>query len=173
MILSDAVKIIRGEGKVAVINRKDLAFFASHKWWLDPKRGIMRHRKAGEMGPKTIYYHREITGFEHGIEVDHINRNPLDNRRENLRPATRKQNIRNTSVRSDNISGYKGVSWVSARGEWLARIVHDGGIISRGPFKCRHEAAKVYNELAMKYHGEFAFINEIKELPCMLSKPVP
>lgn len=158
------LKIIRGEDKTLIIDRADFTHYAKYRWWLDSKRGVMRHRGAKENHEsKTIYFHREIMNADKSIEIDHINRNPLDNRRENLRVATRSTNCRNQGVRTDNVSGYKGVSWKASRNRWLARINFDGKIVTKAGFKCKHEAARAYNELAKKYHGEFAFINEIKE----------
>lgn len=60
-----------------------------------------------------------------GKEVDHINRNPLDNRRSNLRIATHAQNSYNKFAEKVSASGFKGVYWVKDKNMWCARITHD------------------------------------------------
>jgi HNH endonuclease/AP2 domain len=88
--------------------------------------------------------------------IDHINRNPLDNRVENLRPATRAENLWNTGIRATNRSGHKGVSWEAARGKWRARIRVGGKQQSLGLFIALDDARKAYADAASAYHGGFA-----------------
>ncbi|HUU32021.1 MAG TPA: HNH endonuclease [Phycisphaerae bacterium] len=79
---------------------KDYESLNRHKWYVMRARvghwcaGRDRSR-ADHSGPKTIYMHREILGAPKHLWVDHINGNPLDNRRENLRLATPTLNSRN------------------------------------------------------------------------------
>ena len=105
-----------------------------------------------------------------GCFCDHINHNGLDNRKANLRVATRKQNVwhrRKFSGRTyDGLkrpsrSKYKGVDFVSANGGkcWRVRIRVNGKRIYLGSFKDEIEAAKVYDIAAKKYYGEFAALN--------------
>lgn len=70
--------------------------------------------------PKTIKMHRLITHAGDGEEVDHINRNGLDNRRSNLRIATPTQQRLNTRMFRHNTSGIRGVSFHKATGKWQA-----------------------------------------------------
>src|SRR5690606_17080128 len=102
---------------------------------------------------KLIPMHRQI--LETHDEVDHINRNPLDNRKANLRPATSQQNKGNQRKRSTNTSGYKGVTWVKRRGNWMVRV----GKRFVGYFDCPVEAAKAYDVAAEEYFGEYAATN--------------
>lgn len=97
-------------------------------------------------------------------EVDHINRNPLDNRRCNLRLATKIQNNRNQSRRKDNKSGYKGVSWYKRYGKWVVKIMNQGVIEHLGYFDDLVDAARAYDKRAKIVYGEFAVLNFKEEV---------
>ena len=104
--------------------------------------------------------HRLLMGFPVEIHVDHINGDKLDNRRVNLRLCTRSENAKNSKKPIVNSSGYKGVFKVSPN-RWQAKIKSNGIQINLGSFSNKIDAAKAYNVGAIKYHGEFARINEI------------
>lgn len=87
--------------------------------------------------------------------VDHINGDPLDNRRSNLRLATASQNLHNIGRSSANTSGYKGVSWDRRRKKWRARIKKDGKEKHLGLFDTPEEAFEAYCKAGPEYHGEF------------------
>ncbi|MEG7750695.1 HNH endonuclease, partial [Listeria monocytogenes] len=76
-----------------------------------------RTDRSGEK-PRAVYLHRQIMGEPSGFEVDHIDGNGLDNRRANLRVASKTQNVRNQRIRQDNTSSFKGVSWSKRRQKW-------------------------------------------------------
>lgn len=86
-------------------------------------------------------------------EIDHINGDRSDNRIENLREATSADNKRNTKVRRDNSSGYKGVS--RYKHKFRARIRVDGRLINLGDFDTAEDAYGAYVLAAHKYHGAF------------------
>ena len=88
--------------------------------------------------------------------IDHINRDRTDNRWSNLREATYAENNRNTSIRSDNTSGYKGVSWHKFKSKWRAEIKVDSISKHLGYFSTKEEAYAAYIQAAKLYHGEFA-----------------
>lgn len=88
--------------------------------------------------------------------IDHINRNPADDRISNLRLATRAQNQQNLSVRKDNTSGEKGVMWCRARSQWAVMVGANGRRISGGYHKDFDEAVAVARGLRLKHHGEFS-----------------
>lgn len=105
---------------------------------------------------KTENLHKVIqlrVGFE-GF-CDHINGNKLDNRRENLRPATKAQNAYNQSKNKSNNSGFKGVHWEELRGKWRARIKIEGRNKHLGYFDTKEEAAAAYKAVATLLHGEY------------------
>jgi hypothetical protein len=105
--------------------------------------------------------HRTILGAPQGHMVDHINRDGLDNRRINLRAATRAQNacnaIKRHSIRST--SQFKGVHWDKARSRWAAQIKKLGKVTNIGRFISEEDAARAYDTAAKKVYGEFARLN--------------
>lgn len=107
----------------------------------------------------NIRLHRFIMNAPKGLVVDHINGDRLDNRKENLRLCSIKENIRNSKKHKDNTSGYRGVSTIGRL--WRAYIVVDRKQISLGCYKTREEAALAYNRGATLYHGEYAHLNVI------------
>lgn len=91
-----------------------------------------------------------------GEMVDHKNGNTLDNRRSNLRIATRHENLQNQRRHADNKSGFKGVTYRADENKWEAAIKAGGVNIYLGQFTSPEEAHKAYNEAAEKFFGEFA-----------------
>lgn len=79
-------------------------------------------RKPRFMNGKTIFMHRIINNTPEGMFTDHINRNKLDNRKENLRTVTEKQNKYNRPVQKNNSSGYAGVHFDKNKKKWCASI---------------------------------------------------
>lgn len=106
---------------------------------------------------KTYSAHRLAWYFYYGelplYNIDHINENPSDNRILNLRLDTSRENEQNIStLRIDNTSGYKGVSWNKLEGKWKASIYAQGKQLSLGSFKSPEEASKAYLIAKRKYH---------------------
>ena len=108
-----------------------------------------------------VVYERELgRKLEPGEQVDHIDRNTVDNRIENLRLATNAQNCANVGKRKGTYSSeYKGVCWHKRDKKWRAQIMVDGKQIHLGYFIDEMDAASAYDEAAMKYHGDFARLN--------------
>lgn len=105
-----------------------------------------------------------------GFLVDHINGDKLDNRRSNLRLATRKDNEANkrkrrTQAGGDPSSKYKGVSKISDGRKkcWRATITYEKRQIKLGTYYSEEDAARAYNKAALEYYSEFAHLNEIEE----------
>lgn len=88
--------------------------------------------------------------------VDHKDRNRGNNKWSNLRAATASQNAANRTIRSDNTSGYKGVTFKKQTGRWLARAFIGGKQIHLGYFDTAEEAAAVSMAKSIELHGEFA-----------------
>ena len=95
--------------------------------------------------------------------TDHINGNPLDNRKNNLRICSVNQNARNSKRPINNTSGFKGVTWHIHVKKWKATIGVNSQNIHLGYFDNKIEAARAYNQAAKKYHGEFARFNRIAQ----------
>ncbi len=108
--------------------------------------------------------HRQILGAEKGQQVDHINRNRLDNRRSNLRMCTPSENAKNAGKRRDGLtSNYKGVFFIARNGKYSAAIQVDRKRVSLGYYAVEEDAAYYYNEKAKELHGEFAFLNDLPD----------
>lgn len=111
---------------------------------------------------KTYLHHLVMGKPEEGFEVDHINGNPLDNRKENLRFCTRMQNSHNTRNKAGR---HKGVHYnkknenLSTKKVWTAQITKDYRIHHIGSFTSENEAALAYNEKAKELYGEYARLN--------------
>lgn len=106
------------------------------------------------------FYHRMVFLWHYGFLpkiLDHKNRNPVDNRIENLRAASNSQNVTNRSLPAKNKSGYRGVSLkLGNRNKiWLATA--DNTFI--GYFKNKKDAARAYDKMAKQIFGEFAVLN--------------
>lgn len=119
----------------------------------------------GKCGGKRVAMHRSIMGVTNRyVHVDHINGNPADNRRENLRLCTRSQNMQNRAVHRDMKSGFKGVYKQSHYEGWQARIQANGKSKQIGTFSSPEAAARAYDAAALKAHGEFAKTNAMMGL---------
>ena len=109
---------------------------------------------------KTTYMHQKILEVPQGLVVDHINHDGMDNRRANLRAATRAQNIRNRKkFAKSSGSKYKGIYFRKNTRKWEVLITFERKKIFLGCFRSEIDAAKAYDRAAMKYHGEFASLN--------------
>jgi hypothetical protein len=102
-----------------------------------------------------VLMHRYLMG-EPAEDVDHWNRDSLDNRRENLRLATASQNIANGLSRGGS-SKFKGVSW--SRDGWNASLRKNYKTIHLGRFDTEESAARAHDTAARQLHGEFARVN--------------
>lgn len=97
------------------------------------------------------------------IQVDHIDRNPLNDNIENLRAATWAQNQQNKRSAKNSTSKYKGVHCRNniTANRWVATIYINGKNKILGNFSNEHDAATMYNAAALIHHGEFANLNII------------
>jgi len=111
--------------------------------------------------------HRLIVNPPADLDVDHIDRNRLNNRKENLRLATKSEQAANKTLTVLNTSGFKGVSFHNKSGKWRASISVKFGTKSQhlhlGLFQNPIEAAAAYDRAALKHQGEFANLNFPKE----------
>jgi len=143
--------------------RQAVAVDECDAWLLDAHRWQAVYCKPGQcyyvmasMGGKTIYLHRMIMDPPPGMTVDHINGDPLDNRRCNLRLATRSQNQMNRRTQSNNTSGFKGVSLFKRTGKYRAYIMVAGKETHLGYFATAEEASAAYQAALAMHHGDFA-----------------
>lgn len=140
---------------IILFDLEDYDLIKNYYWRIQTKKN--NYKTAVTTLNTPIKMHRLILGLTNpDIKVDHINRNPLDNRKSNLRICTSQENNCNTPPRH---SGYKGVQKDYNR--WVARITKDGKQITIGRFDTSEEAALAYNEKAKELFGEFAYLNNI------------
>ncbi len=146
------------QGKVAIVDDEDYDYLMQWKWHYD--RGYAR-RKYRIDGNKTkgIFLHRVINKTPKSLFTDHINGNKLDNRKENLRNCTNKQNQRNSRKQLNTSSKYKGVCFDRQTNLWKATIRTGKGNKHIGRYANALEAALAYDGMAAILFGEFAKLN--------------
>lgn len=145
-----------GKGKFALVDNDVFEWASKDKWYL--------HKKGNNFYPsrwKNLDLHRLISDAQTRDIVDHINRNTLDCRRANLRLTDAKGNTRNVGIRKDNTSNYKGVNYWITKKKWMARIQVNNKRIFLGYFKTAKMAARAYNLASVKYHQDFAYLNNL------------
>ena len=141
----------RNAGLVALVDDEDYEWLSKWNW-----TAVSTHRKNGGYAVRVengrmILMHRQILEAPDGAEIDHINGRGLDNRRNNLRFATRQQGLANRAVFKSNKSGFKGVHYDEKIGKWK--------MVFSAHFDSAEEAARVYDQLARLIFGEFAKTN--------------
>lgn len=158
-MIHHAHEIELSKGKIALVSAEDYDRLNKVKWYaLNYGNGTFAAARGG--GGGLTIMHREILGdIPEGFEVDHINGDSLDNRRENLRICTHSQNRKNNKKYKTNTSGFMGVYWRSNRRKWVAMIYVDGKRRYLGHYDAPEEAAVAYDEAAIRLHGEFATLN--------------
>lgn len=130
-----------------IMDIDDIELISTYRWHLDSK-GYVRNSFNHSM-------HRMLIDAPNGMDIDHINRNPLDNRKANLRICTRSQNSINKTVTKANTSGCKGVNWQKNLKKWESRIWINGETIRLGYFRNIEEAIAARKAAETQYYGEF------------------
>lgn len=151
-----------------LVDDEDYSYLSKHNWFLskDKKTFYAAAWLKDENGNFVkIKMHQMIMGdYDRKLFIiDHISRDPLDNRRFNLRFVTWAQNARNRGPLTDPKKSckYKGVRVEKKYGYISIQITHNGIKYNESGFKSVEDAAKRWNELARQYHGEFAYQNII------------
>lgn len=118
--------------------------------------GYRRVRVSGKkVGEHTVIYMMFKGSIPEGMCIDHIDNNPLNNKIENLRLATKSQNALNSKTRVTNKTGVKGICWKPRDNRWVAQIQKDGKKIHIGNFRDLDSAKDAYKKTAIELHGEF------------------
>lgn len=148
------------KGYVALVDDEDYDDLMRWKWSAkEAKNTVYAMRKYRKDGKQiTITMHRQLMGAPKGMEVDHIDRDGLNNQRSNLRLATHRQNAYNATPQK-NKYGYRGICLHKPSGLYQAQITAKGRFISLGYHKTPEDAARAYDAAAREHHGEFATLN--------------
>jgi hypothetical protein len=123
-----------------------------YNWYFNTSR-YLHNNKLGLL-------HRYIMNLnDKNLVIDHINNNPLDNRKENLRIVTIKENSKNKSSHKNSSSKYIGVYWYKQINKWVSKIYINGSQKSLGYFENEIEAAIVRDTATKKYFGKYGNLN--------------
>ncbi len=147
------------QGKYAIVDDADYEWLSQWKWRVSSNKYVIRSGPRSEKPRRSYSMHRQIMNAPAGMDVDHINGNPLDNRRSNLRVCTHAENQCNQKLRSSSGNPYKGVRLNKSGTRWWARISKNGKEQHLGTFATAEEAAAAYDEAAKQLSGEFARTN--------------
>lgn len=154
------MELLLTNGEIAHVDDEDYSKLSVRKWYCIKTKTGRKVVTSGENGI-TLLVHREILNYHGTLDVDHVDRNGLNNRKVNLRLCTRQENSMNRALNTNNTSGYKGVC-KHKNGLWRAYINIDTIQENIGFYASKQMAAWAYNHAAKKYFGEFAFLNEVK-----------
>jgi len=143
--------------RYAIIDPEDYEKTAIDEWQLYNNHNYKYYAVRLE-DCKVVFMHRQIMGNPAGKVIDHRNREGLDNRKSNLRLATRSQNNCNRK-QMQGTSKYRGVCYNKRMKKWRAAISFNGMYKHLGFFDSEEEAGRAYDEAAKLYHGEFASLN--------------
>lgn len=150
------------QGKEALVDDEDYEAVSAFKWFATQSRpGSLWYaaRWVYQDGERIrIWLHRELMNLPDDLDVDHIDRDGLNNQRNNLRPATTFQSAANKSIRSDNTTGYRGV-YAHRNGRFYVYVQHNHDKRYVGAFATAIEAAHAWDAVAKELFGEFAALN--------------
>lgn len=156
-----AREIDLSQGLRAIVDDDDFDWLSQMRWCAHREgRQIYAWSYKNVDGRQTyLKMHRIILNAPQCAVVDHVNGNGLDNRRENIRLATRTENCANRGKTVSGTSKYKGVHWSSRRNRWIAQIKKNRVGKYIGSFSTEVEAAQNYDMAARILFGGFARMN--------------
>lgn len=166
-----SVTVPLSKGYVTTLDAEDfVALFApdgsgqpTRPWYaLEEPSGPVYAVRTESSPRRMVWLHREICRPRVGLDVDHVDNNGLNNRRANLREATRSQNLANRP-KSRGRGRFKGVYWDQSRGKWQAMLRVNGSNRHLGRFSNELDAARAYNAAAIAAWGAFANVNIVPD----------
>lgn len=150
--------ILLSSGASALVDDDDYQTVAQYKW--NPRNGYAVTYINTYTDFCSVSMHGLIMGRRPNMDIDHINRNRLDNRRSNLRHCTRSENCLNSGPRSP-ASGFKGVYWNNRKSKWRVELTYKGKRIRVGHFSDREDAALAYNVVTQILNGPNMYLNPV------------
>ncbi len=148
------------KGLAAVVDDNDYDHLNQWSWYADVRPCGTTAYAVRKPNSDLVYMHKIICPCPDGLDVDHINGDRLDNRRNNLRVCTRSQNLVNKKlILKGTSSEYRGVCLYKRTGKWVSYINVDSHRIHLGYVETEIEAALAYDRAATRLHGVFAQLN--------------
>jgi hypothetical protein len=160
--MKETMEIPLTRGQVAIVDAEDFEWLSQYKWfasWQKSARNYYANTYTEEIvsyGRKIESMHRLIMKAKKGEIVDHINGNGLDNRKENLRIVSKRENAINCKMNKANTSGVMGVTFDKNRNKWRAFVIIHKKIKNLGRFETFEEAVQARKDAEKLYYGEFA-----------------
>lgn len=151
--MTRAIPVVGGHS--ALVDDEDFDLLSSRNWHLSGN-GYVQSRNGG----RTVMMHKMIIDVSEEEQVDHADRNKLNNTKANLRPCSPSQNSSNMGPRGKLIP-FKGVirNLGKKRTTFRARAMKDGVVYQGKTRKSADLAAMDYDRIAKSIHGEFAYLN--------------
>lgn len=144
---------INGKDGYAIIDANMAEYLSKYLWCLSNGYAVTRITIAKNTY-KNVPMHHFVAGKPRtGHEIDHINRDKLDNRINNLREVTHRVNVLNFGMQKNNTSGVRGVVFAKERSKWMARIKVNGKDVFLGYFSELSDARIARKEAEVKYYG--------------------
>jgi hypothetical protein len=147
------------QNKYAIIDKEDFDKIKDHSWVPGPYGKYA----VASIKHNMVRMHRLIMGFPQQ-DIDHINGNDIDNRKQNLRLCSHSQNLRNIPKSSRNTTGFKGVCFDKGVNKFRASIKFNYKTIYLGVFNTAEEASEVYQKKALELHGEFYYKENVNKI---------
>jgi|SRR5881394_122565 len=146
--------ICLSKGFSALVDDTDFDWLSERKWSYSNGIAVTHFGKPDGIHQRIVRMHRIIMEAPEGVEVDHIDGNPLNNQRSNLRLASKFTQAHNQKIVSRNTSGFRGVHWHKGAKKWRAFIMSFGTRLHLGYFNDPQKASEAWNTAALKMRGE-------------------
>ena len=151
------------QDQVALVDDDDFEWVTAWKWHAHRNRKTFyvewKRKKNDILGIHNVIWEHHFGPVPEGYTVDHIDNDGLNNQKLNLRLATATQQHQNQRIKSDNTSGYKGVSFHRTEQKWQARITINHKRVFLGYFSDPAEAAQARDRAVIEHYGDFANLN--------------
>lgn len=147
------------QGYIALVDDEDYERVSKYSWHIHRSHNhktVYARAYLSKTSTKQTVMHQFLTGK---LDIDHKDNNGLNNQRNNLRVATRSQQVANAGPRNTNKCGLKGVSWHKQARKWRAVIMVGAKQKYLGCYVDKEEAARAYDTAATQVFGEFAKLN--------------